>query len=361
MGSYRRALVGAVEKWEPGVQKARLEFPGGKTEMALVLEEISGTVEPGDEVIANTTAVELGLGSGGYHFVLWNLSRDSYEHWSGGHIMKLKYTPLQFDVLSVEEETSDHHGEFESAVDSLEGVPVIAGSLHSQLFAAAVAYRDSVPNGRLVYVMTDGGSLPIRLSQTVGFLKKNGYIQETITCGGAFGGEHESVNIYSGLVAAARVCGADAVVSMMGPGIAGTGTTVGFSGLDQAMILNAACSLGGRPVAIPRITFAETRDRHRGLSHHTISVLTWGTLSRVLVALPKMDAESSLDVKQSLETSGIMEKHDVREVDASSVPGLIEKSGYQPTVMGRNVSEEPNFFMAAGAAGILAADTCAEV
>ena len=58
----------------------------------------------------------------------------------------------------------------------------------------------------------------------------------------------------------------------MGPGIAGTGTKYGFTGIEQGPILDAVHKLGGLPIAIPRISFADQRERHKGISHHSITV-----------------------------------------------------------------------------------------
>jgi len=355
LSSYRRARVNKVTTRTSRLQDAELEFADGSREPAVVLTGMVGPVEAGDEVIANTTAVELGLGSGGYHFVLWNLSRDVLEMPSGGHIMKLRYTPLQHDMQAVEEQLGSDYGEPRDIDGALDGIPVIAGSLHSQLLPAALAYKDARPEGRLVYVMTDGSSLPIEISNTVRFLRDNGYLDSTITCGHAFGGEYEAVNIFGALVAAKRVCGAEAVAVLMGPGTVGTGSAVGFSGMEQAVVVNATWSLGGKPVAIPRITFGDPRDRHRGLSHHSVSVLLHGTCVRSIVPVPVMAGEKRDTVWSQLSEAGITSAHDVREIDAEAVLTLIESCGYSPTVMGRTPEEEPEFFMAAGAAGIMAA------
>jgi hypothetical protein len=203
--------------------------------------------------------------------------------------------------------------------------------------------------------MTDGGSLPIEFSDTVRFLKEGGFIDSTITCGHAFGGDHEAVNIFGAIAGARHVCGADAAVVMMGPGIVGTGSALGFSGMDQAVTINAAWSLGGKPIAIPRITFGDARERHLGLSHHSVSVLRRGTCARAIVPVPRMSGEKAEAVWSQLNETAITEAHDVQEVEADRILSLIERCGYSPTVMGRGPEEEPEFFMAAGAAGIIAA------
>ena len=355
MSSYRRARVTDIKTRGREIQEAELEFDDGSKGMAVILTGLIGPVEKGDDVVANTTAVELGLGSGGYNFVLWNLSRDMLDIPSGGHIMKLRYTPLQFDVRAVEEQLVPDAGKYGDVEVSLGGMPVIAGSLHSQLLAVALAYKDAKPDGRLVYVMTDGGSLPIEFSDTVRFLKDGGYVDTTVTCGHAFGGDHEAVNIFGGLVGARHVCGADAAVVLMGPGIVGTGSAVGFSGMEQAVTVNAAWSLGGKPIAIPRITFQDPRERHRGLSHHSVSVLRRGTCVCAIVPVPRLSGQKAETIWSQLSETGITEAHDVREVEAEGVLSLIVRCGYSPTVMGRAPEDEPEFFMAAGAAGMVAA------
>ena len=61
----------------------------------------------GDRVVVNTTAVDLGLGTGGWHVVHWNLERDGWDGPGGGHIMKLRYTSLQIDTGAAEEHDGD--------------------------------------------------------------------------------------------------------------------------------------------------------------------------------------------------------------------------------------------------------------
>lgn len=355
MSEYRKATVEDTEQWGQGAQLASLTFMDGTGGTGIAFEQLTGTVAPGDEVVANTTAVDLGLGTGGYHFILWNLSRDHLDTGAAGHVMKLRYTPLQLNVEVVEERL----GELEprDLADALEGMPVVAGSLHSQLLPVALAYRHAKPDGRLVYVMTDGGSLPAAFSKTVRFVRERGLVTATITCGHAFGGDLEAINVHGALVAARKVCGADAAVVLMGPGIVGTGSAVGFSGVEQAAVINAAASLGGSPVAIARISFGDPRSRHQGISHHTVSALGLVTGARARVALPLLAGDKKELVARQLQEAGIRASHDVVELDARAVLELLSGCGFEATVMGRDVSQEPEYFMAAGAAGLLAAET----
>ncbi len=92
----------------PGVKGYIISIDGEEAR-AIVYPELVGEVLPGDEVLVNTTAVELQLGSGGYHYVIASLQGRNRELTPGGHIMKLRYTPMQLKVLSVEEEASPFH------------------------------------------------------------------------------------------------------------------------------------------------------------------------------------------------------------------------------------------------------------
>ena len=75
--------------------------------------------------------------------------------------------------------------------------------------------------------------------------------------------------MHTGLLAARHVVGADVAVVVQGPGNVGTGTRWGFSGVACAEVLHAADVLGGRGVASLRVSGADPRERHRGISHHS--------------------------------------------------------------------------------------------
>ncbi|HVM41462.1 MAG TPA: DUF3866 family protein, partial [Acidimicrobiia bacterium] len=257
MPSFRRGRVAEIIGERPGLQRVAVDLGAGP-ERSYVLTDLTGPVALDDEVVVNTRAVELQLGTGGWHFVHWNLSRDEWSAPGPGHIMKLRYTSLQADTGCVEE-LDPRMG---SAV-SLDGMPVVSCALHSQLAAAAAAFREVAPRARLAYVMTDGAALPLALSDLVAELREKGLLDVTVTCGHAFGGDHEAINLHAGLAAARHVGDADAALVAVGPGIVGTNTPLGHTGLDAAVTLDAAAALGGRPVAALRVSFADHRERHR--------------------------------------------------------------------------------------------------
>jgi hypothetical protein len=327
--SFRTGIVTEVRLERPGLQ--RVATDAGR---AYVLTQLTGPVAVGDRVVLNTTAVELGLGTGGWHVVHWNLARDAWSEPGPGHIMKIRYTSLQSDTGAAEEA----HPELSR---DLEGMPVIACSLHSQVPAVAVAIVAAVPTARIAYVMTDGAALPMALSDLVVDMVEAGLLAATITAGHAFGGDLEAVSVPSALALARHVVAADAAIVAMGPGVVGTGTELGTTSVEVAAVLDAAAALGGAPIAALRMSSGDARARHQGVSHHTRTALDL-TRSRVLVAAPH-------------EGAYVDTRHDVRLVSPPAIPELLRDAGLRVTTMGRSPAEDPLFFEAAGAAGALAA------
>jgi hypothetical protein len=327
--TFRTAEVTELLEERPGLQRVDTDL--GR---AYALTQLTGPVAVGDRVVLNTTAVDLGLGTGGWHIVHWNTAADVFDEPGPGHIMKLRYTSLQVDAGSTEE----HHPT--SATD-LQGMPVVVGSLHSQVPGVAAAIRATVPGARLTYVMTDGAALPIVISDLVEAMTHVGLIDTTITAGHAFGGDLEAVSVPSALALARHVAHADIAIVAMGPGVVGTHSPLGTTALEVSAVLDAAAALGGRPVAVLRMSEADARERHRGVSHHTRTALDL-VRSSVLVAAPEEGAFEH-------------PRHDVRVVAGPDVPALLDGLGLHVTTMGRGPAEDPLFFRATAAAGALAA------
>ncbi|MEN6372683.1 MAG: DUF3866 family protein [Armatimonadota bacterium] len=340
----------------PGAVEVEVEIDGEKSK-AIAYTSLVTSPEAGDRVALNTTAVSLSLGTGGLHFIIENLSREDEVLNDGpGHIMKLRYTPEQHAVLSVEEEDSPHRDLIDS-FQSLNKMPVIIGQLHSQVAPAAAAIkRLTQPKAKIAYIMTDSAALPIAFSRIVSQMKDKGLLDVTITAGQAFGGDIEAVNVYSALIAAKAAANADVAIVCQGPGNVGTGTKYGFSGIEQGEIVNAAAILGGTPVAIPRISFADPRPRHRGISHHTITSLSEIALAQAIVPLPMMEEMKLLTVEEQVRQTSINYKHRMRVIDG--MPGIREcaERGIKLSTMGRGFNEDPEFFLAAAAAGVFATE-----
>jgi len=350
MPSYRSGKVTRLLVERPGLQRVEVDLGDGP-ERAYVLTQLTGTVAVGDRVVVNTTAVELGLGTGGWHVVHWNLERETWAERGPGHIIKGRYTSLQADVGSTEEMLEEL-----AEVESIDGMPVVAAALHSQLPAAAVAFKQRAPDARLAYVMTDGAGLPLALSDLAFALRERGLIDATVTCGHAFGGDYEAVSIFSALAVAKHAAGADAAVVSMGPGIVGTNTRLGFTGMEVGSILDAAAALDGQPIACLRVSFADPRSRHVGLSHHTRTALRVACRERVTVAVPRLGGDEDDRLRADLVDAGIDRRHDLVEVTPPDVLELLEQHRLNVVSMGRPAADDPALFMAAGAAGALAAE-----
>ena len=350
MPSFRTGKIVKLLEERPGLQRVEVDLGDGP-ERAYALPQLTGPVALGDRVVVNTTAVELGLGTGGWHVVHWNLARDEWHERGPGHIIKGRYTSIQADVGSAEE-----HLESLAEVESIDGMPVVAAALHSQVPAVAVAFRERAPSARLAYVMTDGAGLPLALSDLVADLRACELIATTVTCGHAFGGDHEAVSVFSALAVARHAASADAAVVAMGPGIVGTNTRLGFSGMEVGTILDAAYALGGVPIACLRVSFADPRERHYGLSHHTSTALRLATRERVTVAAPVLaDPAEQARLDADLAAAGIDQRHDVVAVEAPDVLELFTRHGLEIQSMGRPAADDPALFQAGAAAGSLAA------
>lgn len=344
---WRWGTVVRILRERDGWQEAAVTTPEGSG-VAAVLTDLTGPVQPGQKVLLNVTAVALGLGTGGRHFVAAVEGQAPPDPAGPGHLMKLRYTPLQMRCFPAEEEAE--------TPSDLGGQVVVVGELHSQLLPAVLAIRSRLSaKVKLVYLMTDGGALPMAFSDAVAAMKAAGLVNATVSIGHAFGGDREALNIYSGLLAARHVLGADITLVMMGPGVAGTGSRFGHTGVEQAINADAVNILGGRAVIIPRLSFADQRERHHGLSHHTATICGQLTQCRSTLALPVLPgAEMDLIMRQ-IAKAGIEKRHDLRLVEAGEILMLLKESGLPARTMGRGPEEDPAFFLAAGAAGFEAA------
>lgn len=274
----------------------------------------------GDEVVVNVQARELGLGSGGYDLVVANLTRGlGHIEPRDRHVMKLNYTPLQHAVLPAD---GDPHAARAA------GAPVAVFPLHGHLPALAWALQQARPATRLGYVQTAGGALPGALSRTVGELRERGWLHAHVTAAPAYGGEREAISA-AGAICAAIEAGCEAVAVGPGPGILGSGTTLGHGGMIALDSAHAALALGLPTLVVARMSEADPRERHRGISHHTRTVLDL-LLAPVVVALP--EGVEALD-----------DRHDWRAAD-----GALDGYPWPLRTMGR---EDRRFFAAAAAAG----------
>jgi len=333
---------------------------------ALAYPLLVGRPEVGELVLLNSTALERGLGTGGYALITAVPNRIPVDRKLGpGHLVKARYTPLQAMVLGVDEQESQHHAVLADA-DDLFGMPVIVADLHSSLPAIVAGLRERAPDCRVGYVMTDGGALPAWFSQTIAGLRSAGWLEVCITAGQAFGGDLEAVSVHSALLAAKLVAGVDVTVVTQGPGNLGTGTRWGFSGVQAGEVLNAAATLKGRPVATLRVSGADARERHHGVSHHSLTAYGRVALAPADVVVPllrDLGALTGLPDPAAVADLGRLVETQVSELVAPrgrhrevKVPldGLLTALRQCPvglSTMGRGLDADPAAFLAAAAAG----------
>ncbi len=328
---------------------------GDEERAAWADESLVGEIRKGDELILNTEAQDLGLGSGGFDVVHVNLTRGlNHPGADDAAAMKLNYTSLQHPVDPVE--TREHRG-------PLRRIPVLVLSLHGQLAPAAWAAGRAAPVQQVGYVQTPGGSLPGALSKDVVELRRTELLSGHITAGPTYGGEHEAITVIGALQAAAGPLGWDAVIAGPGPGIVGSESELGHGGMEALETAHASLILGHETLLAPRMSSADPRPRHRGLSHHTATVLRI-LLGNVRVPaparrqspLPRLRKDESLDELRRV----CGDRHEIwpREAPVDEYA----ESGLPATHMGRGIGEDRLFFAAALAAGdALAAATVAEV
>jgi hypothetical protein len=345
---WRNAVVLSVRReWQGAVE---LEVSSGNGPLrALAYPALTGRPQPGDRVLLNVTAVELGLGTGGYALVVAVPDRLPEDPPCQGHLVKARYTPMQACVLGAEEQGSPHHELLRDA-DDLGGMPVVVADLHSALPAVVAALRaDLSPPPATAYVMLDGGALPAWFSRACAGLKEAGWLAGTVTTGQSFGGDLETVTLHTGLLAARHVLGADVAVVAQGPGNLGTGTRWGFSGVACGEAVNAAAVLGGRPVASLRISAADARDRHRGISHHSLTAYGRVALAPADVVVPELGGELGAAVWAQAER--LAPRHRLVRVGTDGLMEALRTSPVPLATMGRGLAEDSAYFLAAAAAG----------
>jgi hypothetical protein len=336
----------------------------GEQRSAIAEVGLMGASRKGDEVILNVQARDLGLGSGGFDIVHANLTRGlAGEGTAGAHVMKLNYTSLQHAVTPVED-------------DQLElplGRPVGVLALHGQLAAVAWAFAQANPDGRLGYVQTVGGALSGGHSRVVRMLLGRGLLAGHITAGAAYGGELEAITTAGALHHGLHSLGWDAAVCGPGPGIVGSSSPLGHGGMNALDSAHTALALGASTLLVARMSSADERARHRGLSHHTLTVLDM-LLEPVTVALPAgIRSPAGADLRASLgsvfgsarehakpqleldvDRPARMARHDWRRAPVE-LPAYLS-SGLPAQTMGRALLEDPLFFAAALAGGTVLAE-----
>ena len=205
-----------------------------------------------------------------------------------------------------------------------------------------------------------GGALPGALSRDVAELRERGLLAGHVTAGPAYGGEHEAISLVGALDAAARRLGWEAIVCGPGPGDPRLGdVATGTAGWRRSTAPTPRSPWACRPCSRRASPGADPRPRHRGLSHHTASVLEL-LLASVRVPVPEIELEGwptgdegpgEVDLPSVLDALHEVcdDRHDVavEPVDLEAYAA----SGLPARTMGRTIAEDPLFFAAPLAAG----------
>jgi len=318
----------------------------GERRPAWADEALLGEMREGDEVVVNVAALDLGLGSGGFDVVHVNLTRglDAGTP-SDEHVMKLNYTSLQHAVDPVELPVRfmPSKGTKGAPEGMGGGVPVLVLPLHGHLAPAVWAAKQAEPDLAIGYVQTAGGALPGSLSRDVAELRERGLLAGHVTAAPAYGGEHEALSVPGAIDAAAHRLGWDAVVVGPGPGIVGSETELGHGGMAALDSAHAGLALGLRTAVSPRLSGGDSRERHRPVSHHTLTVL------KMLLAPVEIPVPAGNPVATAVLADAAGWRHRLREMPVD-LTGYAA-SGLPARTMGRTLEEDPLFFAAALAAG----------
>ena len=341
---------------------ARSLLPGQRVR-AVAYEALAGVPIDGERVRLEVSALDRALGTGGHAMVSARLDILPADPPREGHLVKARYMPDQVMVTGVDEQGTDHHGLLSRPIGELdlEGMPVVVADLHSSLPAVLAGLRspDGAEQPRVVYIMTDGGALPLAYSRLAAALREAGWLAGTVTAGQAWGGDIEAVSVHNALLAARHVLHADAAVVIQGPGNLGTETPWGFSGVACGDTVNAIAALGGRAVACLRVSQADARARHRGVSHHSMTAYGRVALAGADIVVPDMEGELGAQVRQEAEAlcaprRGAVQ-HRLIEIPSD---GLLERlraaeaeTGVRLSTMRRGLEEDAAAFITAAAAG----------
>ena len=335
----------------------------GQQVRAVAYEALAGLPVTGERVRLEVSALDRALGTGGHAMVTSRLDVLPADPPREGHLVKARYMPDQVMVNGVDEQGTAHHGLLSQPIGSLdlEGMPVVVADLHSSLPAVLTGLRspDGQEHPRVVYIMTDGGALPLAYSRVVAALSRAGWLTGTITAGQAWGGDIEAVSVHNALLAARHVLRADAAVVIQGPGNLGTETPWGFSGVACGDAINAIATMGGRPVACLRVSQADARARHRGVSHHSMTAYGRVALAGADVVVPDLEGPLGAQVRQEAKAlCGHRPGPGQHRLVKVAVDGLLEllrvaeaETGVRLSTMRRGLDEDAAAFIAAAAAG----------
>ena len=313
-----------------------------------MLTQLIGPVALGDRVVVNTTAVELGLGTGGWHVVHWNLAAGSGREAGPGHVMKSRYTRCRPTSARSEE----HWAEL-ADVTSIDGMPVVAAALHSQLPAVAVAFKRR-PARRAARVRDDrrrgvaARALRPRVrAAAASVARRDDHVRACVRrrLRSGVGLQRARGRALRSRTPTRRSWRWGRASSAPRPGSASAASRSGRCSTPSA-------GLGGTPIVALRVSFADPRERHRGVSHHSLTTLTIATRSRVTIALPCVGGDEEAQLRADLADARTRRapRHRRRRAGRRR-SALLESHGLHVVSMGRPAADDPGAVRVRGRRG----------
>ena len=276
MLKLRRATVSEAGSADGPEQDLVVELDG-RSRPAIADVALVGRAEVGDELIVNVQALDLGSARAALTSSTSTSRAASTADGDGGHanVMKLNYTSLQHAVAPVEDER------LRLPVER----PVAVLALHGQLAAVAWAFAQGAPGAGSGTCRPRAARCRAGTRARFRTLRERGLLAGPPDGGSRVRGEGEAITTAGALHHGLRTLGWDAAVCGPGPGIVGSSSPLGHGGMSALDSAHAALALGCPTLLVARMSSGDDRARHRGISHHTLTVLDL-LLEPVTVALP---------------------------------------------------------------------------
>ena len=212
----------------------------------------SGTPEPGDRVLLNVSALERGLGTGRLRLVV------ALPGPAAGRPARGAGARGQGPLHAAAVDGPRRRRAGEPAPRRCCATPTTSPGCRSSSPTCTPPCRrcwpgcaTGAPRRRVAYVMTDGGALPLASPARSPALRDAGLARRDASRSGRRSAATSRRSTCTPACSPrATSCGADVAVVAQGPGNLGTGTRWGFSGTSAGEAVNAAATLGGRPVAV---------------------------------------------------------------------------------------------------------------
>jgi hypothetical protein len=121
--------------------------------------------------------------------------------------------------------------------------------------------------------------------------------------------------------------------------------------------VNAVAVLGGRPIGSLRISAADARGRHHGVSHHSLTAYGRVALAPADLVVPTGLPAALADVVAEA-LAPLAGRHRIVAVDGTGLDAALRGLPVKLSTMGRDLDADYAYFLAAAAAGRHAAAVC---